>query len=195
MNLTPCPSCSGFVPERHDSCPHCDQAVKPGAIAKAAAAGAMAMTLMACYGAGYDGPLESEWPQTPGEACELATDLVASDGEAYASAATDDYQASDALASPCASTSGPERVYRYDPGNALGQAGTVTILWDSPTAHSVYLADSCGDASALACAPPEASGRLEMSVTSLEPFHIVVDAASHYEGDVFELQVVFEPAP
>ena len=64
-NLTLCSSCSGFLPHRATSCPHCDAPVaqrsegtggasrarKLGrAIARVATGGAVAATLMACYG-------------------------------------------------------------------------------------------------------------------------------------------------
>ncbi len=56
--LSACSSCPGLVPSAHASCPHCGAAVTARTsisglarrAAGAAAAGAMAMTLMACYG-------------------------------------------------------------------------------------------------------------------------------------------------
>lgn len=58
--LDPCASCKGFVPPRAEVCPHCrtTQARKAGLFARlhlsalggAVGGGAIAMTLMACYG-------------------------------------------------------------------------------------------------------------------------------------------------
>jgi hypothetical protein len=197
MNMTPCPRCDGFVPDASHVCPNCDTECRPSIgrkVAAVAAAGATAMTLMACYGIGDYG-YEAQWPTTSDEACARVTELPASEGNAYVSSNSDDYRASDALESPCASSSGPERVFRYEPNEEQGRAGKITILWDSPSEHSVFVLRQCGDVSALACGAPAFSGRVEMDVTSLSPFDIVVDSLSDYQGDEFELQVVFEPSP
>lgn len=49
MSLATCPSCDGLVPATRRACPHCDRPVRRG-VARALAAGAALMTLMACYG-------------------------------------------------------------------------------------------------------------------------------------------------
>lgn len=58
--LAACPACAGFVPAARPTCPHCDAALPrgpsrggrlAGALARMAASGAVAVTLMACYGA------------------------------------------------------------------------------------------------------------------------------------------------
>src|SRR5690606_388717 len=115
MNMTPCPDCAGLIPARCDACPNCD--AKPSLARKvtaAAAAGATAMTLMACYGAGDYG-YEPQWPTSPTAACNLATPLVVDAGNAFASDRSDGGRASDAFKSPCGLNSGPERVFYYDP--------------------------------------------------------------------------------
>ncbi len=54
MALGVCRSCGGFVPGRAASCPHCSSSVRRGVARKLAAGtfggGAIAFTLMACYG-------------------------------------------------------------------------------------------------------------------------------------------------
>ena len=54
MGLDVCRSSGGFVPGRAASCPHCSLAVRRGVARKLAAGtlggGAIAFTLMACYG-------------------------------------------------------------------------------------------------------------------------------------------------
>lgn len=64
-NLTCCSTCSGFVPAHADACPNCDSVVASPASARSqsrwsrlgrrlmqvAGGGAVAVTLMACYGA------------------------------------------------------------------------------------------------------------------------------------------------
>lgn len=193
MNMTPCPDCAGLIPARCDACPNCD--AKPSLARKvtaAAAAGATAMTLMACYGAGDYG-YEPQWPTSPTAACNLATPLVVDAGNAFASDRSDGGRASDAFKSPCGLNSGPERVFYYDPSEVAGLAGKVTILWDSPSDHSVFVVDRCGDGNALACGNTAFNGQLEMDVSSLAPFYIVVDSMSEFVGDDFDLQVVFEP--
>lgn len=60
MQLSACPSCTGFLPPSAASCPHCGadaKAAEPRAVGSlvrglvaVASGGAMAVTLMACYG-------------------------------------------------------------------------------------------------------------------------------------------------
>jgi hypothetical protein len=57
IELQSCGSCSGFVPDRHATCPHCEAAVaarRPGGairlLAQLLGGGAFAVTMMACYG-------------------------------------------------------------------------------------------------------------------------------------------------
>ena len=57
--LHTCPSCAGFVPAARPTCPHCDAPLATRsptrrlgrALATMLGAGAMSVTLMACYGA------------------------------------------------------------------------------------------------------------------------------------------------
>lgn len=197
MTMMSCPHCAGFIPEAHASCPHCDAAIAPALarkLTKAACAGAAAMTLMACYGAGFEGDYQEPWTTSKTTACAQAEELTADQGNAYASDASDAYGASNAFTSPCSNTSGPERIFAYVPdAAAAGQAGVVTILWDSPSEHSVYVVSACGDPSAVVCGAPAAHGQIEMTVSALAPFDIVVDSRDDYSGDTFELQVVFDP--
>jgi hypothetical protein len=76
-SLQTCSECGGFVPARLARCPHCDTELQPpgSALARAAKAclkvatgGAVAMTLMACYGGpphAYGGP-----PPPPPDPCQ-----------------------------------------------------------------------------------------------------------------------------
>lgn len=63
--LSSCSSCCGFLPPRADQCPHCDAVASPAAsprrgrfarlsraLFELAGGSAVALTLMACYGAG-----------------------------------------------------------------------------------------------------------------------------------------------
>lgn len=57
MKLSSCPSCRGLLPARALDCPHCEATLVASPIARAAkvlvgmaTGGAVAMTLMACYG-------------------------------------------------------------------------------------------------------------------------------------------------
>ena len=56
--LHACPACAGFVPASRSTCPHCDAAITPPrghrlarVLVSMIGAGAMSVTLMACYGA------------------------------------------------------------------------------------------------------------------------------------------------
>jgi hypothetical protein len=64
MKLDTCRSCPGLIPRRASSCPHCGASCEPrasqgglsggglaGRVARVATGGAVAITLMACYGA------------------------------------------------------------------------------------------------------------------------------------------------
>jgi hypothetical protein len=53
VKLTTCSACSGFVPPSALDCPHCKTKarVRLGAVATVLGSGAIAFTLMACYGA------------------------------------------------------------------------------------------------------------------------------------------------
>jgi hypothetical protein len=54
QTLIPCFSCRGLVPSDHDACPNCGAKkrswVRRNGLLLAVAAGAAAVTLMACYG-------------------------------------------------------------------------------------------------------------------------------------------------
>lgn len=57
MKLLTCSSCDGFVPRSATECPHCSAALsgssatsRLGVLATALGGGAIAVTLMACYG-------------------------------------------------------------------------------------------------------------------------------------------------
>lgn len=67
MAMVQCPSCDGFVPPRIEACPHCDAGVatrrraRLRRVLEVAGGGAIAFTLMACYGApphGWHGPAD-----------------------------------------------------------------------------------------------------------------------------------------
>lgn len=52
MKLETCSTCRGFLPSTADHCPHCrTKRIGLGAIATVLGSGAIAFTLMACYGA------------------------------------------------------------------------------------------------------------------------------------------------
>lgn len=88
MSLMPrCPSCDGFIPAAAPSCPHCDTAPafppRPRArrglartLLTLAGSGAMAITLMACYGAPpfddpcWDNDSDGYFPACYDEACD-----------------------------------------------------------------------------------------------------------------------------
>ncbi|MBK6517064.1 MAG: hypothetical protein IPG04_23840 [Polyangiaceae bacterium] len=91
--LASCPRCPGFVPQGADVCPHCGEAAsrapepsraaRVGAsLAKLGGAAAMAVTLMACYGA-PGGPWDSEcWDDVDcfeGEVCNAGICVLAED--------------------------------------------------------------------------------------------------------------------
>jgi len=119
MSLSTCMSCGGFVPSRIAQCPNCrasphrpssrSLAVRLGLLAGPVGGGAIAMTLMACYGMPPcpDGSLHcyDTGPSTDAEPNSLASDgglsdaPLASDGshaDAHPGANTDDASA-DAL--------------------------------------------------------------------------------------------------
>jgi hypothetical protein len=52
MKLDRCSGCGGFVPASHETCPHCSAGRSKviRAVACVIGAGAISMTLMACYG-------------------------------------------------------------------------------------------------------------------------------------------------
>jgi cysteine-rich repeat protein len=60
-----CPQCEGFLPPTGHSCPNCDYVLSRWALraAKAVAGAATALTLMACYGGGYDPPYDGPCQQ------------------------------------------------------------------------------------------------------------------------------------
>jgi hypothetical protein len=64
--LEKCSSCNGFVPQAADSCPHCSSKrisrSSLGAVGLVLGSGAIAFTLMACYGAA---PSDMREPKTP----------------------------------------------------------------------------------------------------------------------------------
>jgi hypothetical protein len=81
--LSVCASCRGFVPASARACPHCDAPAERSrlgraarACAKVAAGGAVAMTLMACYGGppqAYrpaEPPPKGQCPEEPGQGSE-----------------------------------------------------------------------------------------------------------------------------
>jgi len=89
MAMDRCPSCDGFLPfERGAACPHCDASLR---LAKgsslrralnAAGGGAVAFTLMACYGAppGSLGPPQAPVDATTTNDCANAADDIDRDG-------------------------------------------------------------------------------------------------------------------
>ncbi len=67
--LQNCDGCDGFLPPGASACPHCGHAPGPGRLRKlgrsvlaAAGGGAVAVTLMACYGAAYGPPVQEAEP-------------------------------------------------------------------------------------------------------------------------------------
>jgi Putative metal-binding motif len=91
MTMQTCPTCQGFVPPTASACVHCDAEVvvvprpsdrRSGSHALrqalgAAAGGALAFTLMACYGAAYrDMPA----PPTPRGDCDGSIEDIDGDG-------------------------------------------------------------------------------------------------------------------
>ena len=57
MDMLNCSRCEGFIPAKSLSCPHCDTRIQPTRstlrkLLNVAGGGAVAMTLMACYGGG-----------------------------------------------------------------------------------------------------------------------------------------------
>jgi hypothetical protein len=63
--LDKCRHCAGFLPPRTGNCPHCGAAAPKGllrglgrSIFAVTGGGAIAITLMACYGAAYGPPVE-----------------------------------------------------------------------------------------------------------------------------------------
>src|SRR5689334_13739171 len=97
--LLSCSMCPGFVPPNASVCPHCGgsleaAAAEPsGSIAKkvgmGAAAGAMMMTLMACYGDSYYSSCYSDYDCLSGETCNEYGECVS--GEICNNGYDDDY--------------------------------------------------------------------------------------------------------
>ena len=98
MSLSRCATCSGYLPSRATTCPHCDAAVslRPRSTARrlldVAGGGAIALTLAACYGAppGY----YANHPHDTG--CDPSRDV---DGDGYCH---DDCDQADASIHPAA---------------------------------------------------------------------------------------------
>jgi hypothetical protein len=72
-SLSSCRACGGLVPPARTACPHCDAPFAPRrfaaitrALVTAAGGGALAMSLMACYG----GPMHQMPPASAPTACE-----------------------------------------------------------------------------------------------------------------------------
>ena len=64
MKLEKCSACNGFVPQAASACPHCStkRISRLGAVGLVLGSGAVAFTLMACYGAA---PADMREPKTP----------------------------------------------------------------------------------------------------------------------------------
>lgn len=206
MNFDTCPHCQGLVPAELSACPHCDHAVEPSvsgakrvakAVAKAAVAGAAAMTLMACYGGGYyddDGGIGGQ--VDPTVACNVAQSLaleVSPNGANHTAFVSGNTAGGYDGFSRCSSSSNnsPERIFTLAPGNLRGQAGTLTVLVEADR-HVVWTADQCDDFTDDDAVCGENGTRVELEVTSLQETTIGVESLAG--GGDFQLQVIFEPA-
>jgi hypothetical protein len=93
MDMLNCSGCEGFVPARAPRCPHCDVTIdrRPSTLRKllnVAGGGAVAVTLMACYGGGYH-----QQPMPPPNTSNAPTCTDASkdiDGDGYCEADCDE---------------------------------------------------------------------------------------------------------
>ncbi len=109
MTMTSCDSCSGFVPPAANRCPCCEAAVAPQrwrrlgrALLAVAGSGAVAVTLMACYGA--PAQYHPVAPQPPA-AADAGPDQVAPDAGAEQA---DDTSGDDTEAPPDPTAATPE---------------------------------------------------------------------------------------
>jgi hypothetical protein len=80
MSMLTCTRCEGFIPTGLSVCPHCE--ARAGGVMKkivtAAAGGAVALTLMACYGGGPGSWMPPEGPPTG--TCASPADDIDKDG-------------------------------------------------------------------------------------------------------------------
>jgi hypothetical protein len=88
--LRECRECDGFLPPRANTCPHCGTAVKPRKgflrnlrrqLFAVTGGGAVAVTLMACYGATYRAPPPQAATQQPTMAQECEASETDKDGD------------------------------------------------------------------------------------------------------------------
>lgn len=65
-----CSRCEGLIPATADGCPHCEQRGPWRRLAETTLGGALAVSLMACYGAAY--PMHG--PEKPDDTCSTSRD-------------------------------------------------------------------------------------------------------------------------
>lgn len=85
MNMLNCSCCEGFVPANANRCPHCDIAAPRRrstlrTLRNIAGGGAVAMTLMACYGGGPARPMPPSEPTNAATCADPNDDI---DGDGY----------------------------------------------------------------------------------------------------------------
>lgn len=169
--LDTCNACGGFVPESVDACPNCSQdylrrnnVSTRRAVGGAVACGALAMTLMACYGAPFDDGASCEY------APELSTQVVAiSSGELSESP----------VAPSCGEAN--ERSYTFEPPSN-DSAGLLTVSWTSSEPTTVAFHRCSQESGEEACVAPTTSGMQELELSAytsvLVTFHGLSEAAA-----------------
>lgn len=95
MDMQSCSGCEGFVPANARTCPHCDAAMPTRSstlrkLVNVAGGGAIAMTLMACYGGGPARMREPIPPQNPTTAATCSDPSKDIDGDNYCEADCDE---------------------------------------------------------------------------------------------------------
>jgi len=84
VSLTTCDQCGGFVPQALDACPNCSTRRRTGKLARrllnAAGGGAVALTLMACYGGAPQHYMVEPVEPPPGGQCNGEADDLDRDG-------------------------------------------------------------------------------------------------------------------
>ncbi|MEM7157072.1 MAG: hypothetical protein AAF799_29740 [Myxococcota bacterium] len=123
--LDSCPTCDGFMPAATARCPHCGAAAgwsrRAKNLARLAGGSAIAVTMMACYGAPPPGPMPTDPPQDPGaDGADPAG--AAEAGDAKAEAGESKAEAGAAEAGESKAEAGGEAPAPEDQGEAKAAA-------------------------------------------------------------------------
>jgi cysteine-rich repeat protein len=195
--LLDCTNCDGFIPPHHERCPHCDASSTSrrvsGKAVKVAGCAVAMMTLMACYGGGYDGYSGESDPELAVQRACAGVFTIDSSGTASGDLSNG---RSTVMEGNCMPGVGNENILRFSDSSVGNVPGTLTVSWTSDNPVGVYLLDDClqgsGSTNELSCSPPATSGLITIDGFYNREVDIVVDTVPGVALGSYQLQVVFE---